>query len=532
MPTSFRTLGLLATLTLAIGGCSADADNSAEADEAAVSFSDLKALMDQYDAIKVRRPFSGRDKLAAIAAVPALREVCRRPGRDDLCAELVAAEASATPAESLEHFGNVRKMVHDTVAAAAAQGKVADAWTDPAVRYWIRERVPALTAWYAITDDPQAFLDTKQLHMTVNAERVETFLRTYYPLYEPSSFKLANAMLPPQQTAATCTAAKKTLGVVIVPGVIRAENRTEFNGQIATLQGAFPCAEIRRVEFGSFDDPDRRIVPEVQKVVADMDKARGPLPLHFIGYSQGVVTELRTLAQDPAIGKRTRSVLAMNGASHGSEAADFAIEVMDKIGGCSDINIACRFLKGRALKTLVEEFFHVSLSADQGNDLLATILKEKKVGMVSLTTKYAGDFWTGKADGSHVVAAMLPQNAPDAVYYTFRSTISNVDEDPNVGNLPKSQIASFNLVWDRSGRKDSPFNDMQVRLDNHTLAGPVADREVVSRVAEGNHWQWQLTQSEVNNFMEPEMIKRMPRSALLHAYYRTLAEIGIFVDVK
>jgi hypothetical protein len=51
--------------------------------------------------------------------------------------------------------------------------------------------------------------------------------------------------------------------------------------------------------------------------------------------------------------------------------------------------------------------------------------------------------------------------------------------------------------------------------------------EVVSRVAEGNHWQWQLTEAETGREMELEMIHRIPRSALLHAYYKTLAEIGL-----
>jgi hypothetical protein len=384
----------------------------------------------------------------------------------------------------------------------------------------MRERVVALTAHYAIQDEPQTFLPGVAAPAAVTSDRVDAFLRTYYPLYDRGDdFALAHARLPPAD-AATCSGDRKTAAVVVVPGVIRATERREFEGQIRAVATALPCLDFRRVDFGSFDDPDARIVPEVKKVVDAIDREDGPVPLHLVGYSQGVVVTMRTLAQDPAIGRRTRSVLAMNGASHGSEAADFAIQLMDGIGRCQPWQLLCKSMRSHAFKILTESLFHVSLSADEGSDRFEEVMERKRAGMRSLTTSYANTFWSGPA-------AAIPRHAPDALFFTFRSTITNTDPDPERGNLPDEQVASFNLVWDRATNPASPFNDMQVRLENQTLGGPVAPREVTSRVAEGNHWQWQLTATETGNHMEEEMIRRSPRNALFHAYYRALAEIGL-----
>jgi len=48
------------------------------------------------------------------------------------------------------------------------------------------------------------------------------------------------------------------------------------------------------------------------------------------------------------------------------------------------------------------------------------------------------------------------------------------------------------------------------------------------RVADGNHWQWALTSSDVpENLMPASMFSGIPRESLVVAQYEALAELGI-----
>lgn len=69
---------------------------------------------------------------------------------------------------------------------------------------------------------------------------------------------------------------------------------------------------------------------------------------------------------------------------------------------------------------------------------------------------------------------------------------------------------------------------MQVRLASLPLGGPIADREIVLRVADGNHWMWELTPTDVpSSLMSPEMFAGVPRNELVVAQYITLAQVGL-----
>jgi hypothetical protein len=52
--------------------------------------------------------------------------------------------------------------------------------------------------------------------------------------------------------------------------------------------------------------------------------------------------------------------------------------------------------------------------------------------------------------------------------------------------------------------------------------------EVVGRVAEGNHWQWQLADGAVPAaVMDPDMVRRTPDVDLLLAHYQALQDAGL-----
>jgi hypothetical protein len=93
-------------------------------------------------------------------------------------------------------------------------------------------------------------------------------------------------------------------------------------------------------------------------------------------------------------------------------------------------------------------------------------------------------------------------------------------------NLPSSNRL-FHALLERAG-EHRPYNDMQVRLDNQILGGPVADLEVASPVAEGNHWQWELATGAVpESTMPVDMTDRIRHRELLVGHYQTLVELGV-----
>jgi hypothetical protein len=67
---------------------------------------------------------------------------------------------------------------------------------------------------------------------------------------------------------------------------------------------------------------------------------------------------------------------------------------------------------------------------------------------------------------------------------------------------------------------------------NQRLAGPLAEKQILLPVAEGNHWQWELVSGDVPTTVMPEaMASRMPQVALFLALYDTLHELGRFCAV-
>jgi hypothetical protein len=56
----------------------------------------------------------------------------------------------------------------------------------------------------------------------------------------------------------------------------------------------------------------------------------------------------------------------------------------------------------------------------------------------------------------------------------------------------------------------------------------VAASEVLSPVAEGNHWQWVLADGAVpQQLMAPHMTQRMPHRELLLSYFQALLDSGV-----
>ncbi len=135
-------------------------------------------------------------------------------------------------------------------------------------------------------------------------------------------------------------------------------------------------------------------------------------------------------------------------------------------------------------------------------------------GVASLTTEGSAQFWADS--GSALPTSML--------YVTFAAVISDPDR-----NLPASNALFWHLLR-RAGGSNS-FNDMQVRLPNQRLGGPLRAVEVQLPVAEGNHWQWELSTKDVPAaVMPPEMVERIPHVELMVAWLQTLTELDLLTD--
>jgi hypothetical protein len=142
---------------------------------------------------------------------------------------------------------------------------------------------------------------------------------------------------------------------------------------------------------------------------------------------------------------------------------------------------------------------------------LADFLRNHLPGIRSLSTGEAERFWSEDAP-------RLPTNV---LYTSFRAVITD-----RWRNLPLSNALFYDLL--RRAGDTNPHNDMQVLLSGQTLGGPVADREVILPVAEGNHWQWELNDGAVpENVMPARMSRGVPRDALMVAYFQTLAELSL-----
>ena len=135
-------------------------------------------------------------------------------------------------------------------------------------------------------------------------------------------------------------------------------------------------------------------------------------------------------------------------------------------------------------------------------------------GLRSLSGYAARDFWSRRGE-----------EIPRAAYYAaFRSIITDRE-----ANLPASNALLHRTVEYAGGTL--PYNDMQVRLVDQRVGGPIAGREILSPVAEGNHWQWAMEPGQVPESILPgRMLEGLPRSAVVRSHLALLHEIGLLVN--
>lgn len=189
------------------------------------------------------------------------------------------------------------------------------------------------------------------------------------------------------------------------------------------------------------------------------------VPLHLLGHSAGAATVIHALGLHPDLAARARTVISLQPVARGTEAADGLLSIFPLAGDA--------------------------------------------IG--SMTVPAADAFWAEHGDD-------LPQTA---LYVTLRAFITRKKQ-----NLPLSMVLLFKHLREAGG--DHPQNDMQVLLTRQRLGGPVADIEVLSRVAEGNHYQWGLSAEDVPDVIMPDsMSDRIPRGEFFTAWYQALHEVGL-----
>ncbi|RLB57224.1 MAG: hypothetical protein DRJ42_01080 [Deltaproteobacteria bacterium] len=448
------------------------------------------------------------DEAAAVASVAA---VCP-PGRTDaLCGALHARDVPSAR----------------TAAATALADDHAGAIRDPAFQLYLRERIVSLLVWNGVAELGDGATPSNY------PAAAGSFLDEHFPAYvgDEDAFPLARTAEPPVD-GWSCTT---NSAIVFFPGVVRLMDRREFEQQAEAIHAALPCVHTIVVDTGSFVRPS--VNADRAKAAIDALEAEvGPVDLHLIGYSQGASNVLQTLATMPEIAARTRTVMTMNGASHGSEVADL---LSDAIRGVGEAESFCDRILPVAQPTCAwaasqsprpAEFLMNVIAMTMGipvTDLETWIGAEDDIaaaptmteffvahlpGVGSLTTVEAEAFWAEHGED-------LPQHV---LYTAFRSVITDT-----WANLPLSN-GLFHALLERAGGA-TPYNDMQVRLENQRLGGPVAEVEIVMPVAEGNHWQWELATGAVDEQTMPaDMTDRIPHRSLLTAYAQTLYEVGLF----
>jgi hypothetical protein len=492
-----RLVGACGSLLVLVVGCAAadGASPESEANQAALSAPDVAHL----------RKTLQRDPLT-----PELRIACPDSRTDELCTTL--RDAASSPSST------TLARARDAATERLARGPRHEALRDAAFKYWLRERAQGLGALHAV-----AGLQAPASAPSGFADGVERHLRTHYSLYEASTFRFARAYLPPPTSSgSSCPGREEAL--LVFPGVIRLPSKSELESHIAAIRASHPCLYVVRVNTETFVDVETNVT-KGRQAIAGVHAAIGNAPLHFLGYSQGVTNALATIASDPSIAGRTRSVLSLNSAAHGSEAADTLLRTLHLYesrpsAGCGELWPGVRELcetVGHTNLSPVAGFLQTMLERmgahfdDLEGSTLDVWLARHVAGLRSLTTAAAQTFWTEHG-------ASLPG---DAVYLTFRSVI--VDETQE---LPQSNWLSYQVIARSSPA--APWNDMQVRLVNHPLGGDVAATEIVMPVANGNHWQWALTSTDVpERLMPSRMFAGVPREAMVAAQYEALAEVGL-----
>jgi hypothetical protein len=445
----------------------------------------------------VRRPIDD------VARVAALAEVCPPDRGDDLCAALRS-----------EDDAGARRIVADRLAVSP------EAHADPAVRYYLRERIVALLVWNVLTDHGRVSPPSDY------AARADAVLATHYPIYGHGFAPSARRLLPPLD-GTMCTSDDL---LVYYPGVFRTADRSELSVQAAAIADAVPCLETIVIDTGNFVDPV--VNAELgRRTLADLPADRR---LHLVGYSQGVRNALQLLVDAPDLAARTATMFAINSSAHGSEAIDLVVAALDVF---LPTDAVCALLLGRGrtaceratlatlppIDALLDAAVGTAALTPAERDALAGAaptaalraladrLRQHLAGWRSLTTGGSRAFWDER--GHELPTATL--------YTTFRSVITDVR-----ANLPISNGALYATLAVAGGA--DPYNDMQVRLSNHALAGPLVDREVVMPAAEGNHWQWVMTAGQVPELLMPaDMVERIPQTALAVAYVQALFEVGL-----
>ncbi len=467
-----------------------------------------------------------QEPLSEVAALAGLNEVCPSSRSDALCNALRNAEDLALDA-TIGGDRETARTAYSEVLSVARDAMISDPDStvhDSAYRYLLRERALGLLVHNVLTA-----LDSRTAPNDYQS-RAQDVISEHFPAYAKGSFPLALIDVAPT-SAQHCTSPQ---GVLIFPGVVRLTDRDEFAQQAQAIERALPCFHVTRVETGSFVEPSIN-ADQAELATARLTEEFGGIPLHTVGYSQGAMNSLTTLVEKPSIRSRVRTVMVMNSAAHGSEVADLGRAVLEPLA--TGINHFCEALPDFAtplcetaaaasprpdewvlelmalgmgvplgtLQAFIEAEDGVSAAPD-----LRSFFERHLPGIASLSTAKAAEFWSERA-------SQLPRNT---LYYSFRSVITDTS-----ANLPSSNIL-FHALLERAG-ESRPYNDMQVRLDNQSLGDPISGSEVLSPVAEGNHWQWELATGAVpESTMPADMTDRIPHRALLVGYYQAIVELG------
>jgi pimeloyl-ACP methyl ester carboxylesterase len=448
---------------------------------------------------------SGTKDLAAQIAVPGIVEVCPESRNDQACRQLRVAHNS-DPAVARVAMQAARAELLDFVAKRRRSG-TADPW-DPAIGFYARQRAMGLFAWHVVTNG-----DHTRPEPANYAQLAAAVLGHHFPAYPPGAFPTALHWAPPQPVEG-CAEGEEYL-LMMLPGVARTLTRRELETQAAVLREAFPCLRVERVDTRSFVPPEENVAA-VRVAMTQYPNAKA---YHLFGYSQGGLNALQALLDIPELAARARSVVLLNVPAQGSEVGEALYRFVDSWTWLDWIwprrqpapldKLLSALIASNGSKEAWQTWLqHEGLGTDISP---RELIRQRRAGIRSLGTSYAAEFW--KAHGTR-----LPRTP---IYLHLRSVITDRR------NLPASNAALHTYLEqiDRS----APYNDMQVRLVSQRLGSPLNDEEVLSPVAEGNHWQWALVPDDIPSAVMPhEILRRTPQSAYLLAYYQALAEVGIF----
>ncbi len=448
--------------------------------------------------------------LARFAAVASIDDVCPDTRVDALCEVLRVAHAAEGEAASEAH-----RIAREALRRAFSSRPRRELIEDPAVRWWIRERGVALLAWNRLARESAPPENSERY-----ASEAGAVLALHFPVYAPEMFRGARVRLPP---AAACRGGRVAL--LFFPGVIRVETLDEFAPARERIESELPCVTTYTAETGTFSTPSENAITGcsvLERISQELPNAA----IHTIGYSQGVRNALETFVTCPERSGSVRSLFAMNSAARGSPVAD-VVALIAPLPGLEDAECVgldgfagwwCRNpgASGPGLSGLVAASLRAMGAPEKDPEGVAgaksgrDYADRRLAGLRSLSTYESQNFWRTQGHA-------LPR---DILYSSFRSIITDESQ-----NLPSSDQLFYRSLFLAGGV--APWNDMQVRLIDQHLGGPVKEREIVWPVAEGNHWQWELEPHQIPELLIPaEMLEGIPRVELLLAHIQTLAELG------